>query len=82
MPDYHVSHRCRLYRLGLAVSYFLNVLILNGSEDHTLSGHIGHLADCYPRKRHWRYAKAVINWLFFWQYDHCTQCIDHDRARR
>jgi len=39
--DNDMEKRSRLSRLGLSLDQFLNVLLLNGSEDETISSHIG-----------------------------------------
>ena len=39
--DSDVNKRNRLLRLLLSIDQFFNVLIWNGSQDQTISGHIG-----------------------------------------
>ena len=39
--DNDVNKRSRLLRLFLSIDQFFNVLIWNGSQDQTISGHIG-----------------------------------------
>ncbi|MCT4632798.1 MAG: hypothetical protein N4A76_08680 [Firmicutes bacterium] len=39
--DYDVKNISRIKRLLLSVDQFLNVLLWNGSQDETISGHIG-----------------------------------------
>jgi len=39
--DRDVEKRSRLLRLLLSIDQFFNVLIWNGSQDQTISGHIG-----------------------------------------
>jgi len=39
--DRDVNKRSRLLRLLLSIDQFFNVLIWNGSQDQTISGHIG-----------------------------------------
>lgn len=81
MPAYHVVTNSRTFRLGLCLSRALNVIILNGSEEHTLSGHIAHLHDCFPHMRRWRWARVAIDLLFFFDPNHCEQSITRDRHR-
>jgi len=39
--DNDVNKRSRVLRLLLSIDQFFNVLIWNGSQDQTISGHIG-----------------------------------------
>ena len=64
-------------RLLIPITAFLNVFILNGSEDHTTSGRVGWKCENEPNK-YWLLAKKLINSVFFWQDDHCKDSIETD----
>lgn len=57
----------------IALDQLLNVLIGSGWPDETLSA-FAH------RRQGWR--RAVINALFFWQYDHCAKSYWSERTRK
>lgn len=56
----------------------LNVLLLAGYPDETLSAHFYRLAR--DGKRAW--PRAVVNALFFWQRDHCWSAYKNEEERR
>lgn len=64
----------RWYRLLLSVDQFFNVLILNGSEDETISSH------CWRNREkgwHWRRAIRAIDWLFSrYESNHCQNSFE------
>ena len=64
-------------RILILCTALCNVLILNGSEDHTTSGRVGWKCE-YESNKFWRLAKKAINSLFFWQDDHCKDSIETD----
>ena len=66
----------QLRRIFAWLSQGLNVTLLLGSEDMTVS------ARCWVNrdKRGWRTAYKVINVLFFWQHDHCLLSFCYDAA--
>ena len=65
-----------ILRLLIALDQFFNVLLLNGSEDHTVSGRVGYEA-FKTKKKHWILAEKVINALFF-DKEHCYKSIEWD----
>lgn len=66
-------------RLLIALDQFFNVLLLNGSEDHTISGRVGYKAMTTKKKR-WLFLEKVINTLFFFDPDHCRNSIEADEV--
>ncbi len=64
-------------RLMISIDQFFNVLLLNGSEDHTISGRVGYKALTTQKKR-WLYAEKLINTLFWFDKDHCRESIEYD----
>ena len=56
-----------------------NVILLNGSEDHTISGRVGYKA-MTTEKRGWIIAEYLINKLFFFDPDHCRSSIEYDEV--
>lgn len=59
-----------LTRLGDATSQFLNVMLFNGDPNHSISG------DAYRFKR--ERLRRFIDWVFFWDPDHCRVSHEHD----
>jgi len=66
-------------RLLIAIDAFFNVLLLNGSEDHTISGRVGYKANT-TKKRRWLLAEKFINVLFFFDKNHCYNSIEWDEV--
>ena len=66
-----------MLRVLLALDQLFNVLLLNGSEDHTISGRVGYLAKT-TGKRRWLWAEKIINTLFWFDPDHCRNSIEYD----
>jgi hypothetical protein len=66
----------RLGKLFVLLSQLLNVLLLNGSPDETISGRCYRQGVLLGDKR-WKKARNVINVIFFWQDDHCR--ISHQK---
>ena len=58
-------------RLGDAVSQFINVLLLNGDPNYSISG------ESY--RNNWKYAIKIIDFLFLpFETDHCKKAFEHD----
>ena len=64
-------------RILILLTALLNVLILNGSEDHTTSGRVGYKAK-HTKNPIWLFFEKVINMIFFWDDDHCRKSIEED----
>lgn len=64
-----------LKRLALSIDQFVNVLLFNGDEDHTISGRTGYYYK-YSPNLFWRALRGLVNALFFWQQDHCDESIE------
>ena len=64
----------------IAVDQVFNVLLLNGSEDHTISGRVGYKSLTTNKKR-WRYAEKFINTLFWFDKNHCFNSIEYDEIK-
>ena len=58
----------------LAIDQFVNVLMF-GDPDETLSSRAGRV---WPDSE-WR---MFIDWLMFWQTDHCHKAIEKDEGKR
>ena len=71
------AKKSRILRLLITVDAFFNVLLLNGSEDHTISGRVGYKS-LTTRKRKWIYAEKFIDALFFFDANHCFNSIEYD----
>ena len=67
-------------KLLLCVDNFFNVLLLNGNEDQTISGRVGHRAH-KSGKRKWLVAQWIINKLFWFDENHCYNSIEWDRVK-
>ena len=68
-----------ILRLLITVDAFFNVLLLNGSEDHTISGRVGYKA-LTTKKYRWLLAEKFINALFFFDENHCYNSIEWDEV--
>jgi len=68
-----------LFRLLIAIDQLFNVLLLNGSEDHTISGHVGYRA-IVTNKFYWLFLERFINMIFFFHPDHCRKSIEQDEV--
>jgi len=67
-------------RVLIAIDQLLNVVVLNGYEDHTISGRVGYHAFTTNKKR-WLMAEKAINTVFFFQPDHCFNSIEWDEVQ-
>lgn len=65
----------RLHRALDATSQLLNVVLLNGDANESISGR------CY--REEWETAERIINCVFFWEPAHCRMAYyaDVQRAR-
>lgn len=72
-------------RVWSAFSQMLNVVFLFGHPNESISGR--------SHREPWPRAKRVINWMFWWQKDHCRSAymtditwakayLDQDAARK
>lgn len=66
-------------RLLIVIDAFFNVLILNGSEDHTISGRVGYKA-FKTKQRKWLVLEKIINAIFFFDKNHCYNSIEWDEV--
>ncbi|GEK08949.1 PH domain-containing protein [Pseudoalteromonas peptidolytica] len=66
-----------LLRVLIAIDQLANVVFLNGSEDHTISGRVGHKAKT-TNKWYWLALEKFINILFFFDKNHCRRSIERD----
>ena len=73
------SKKNYLLRLLIVIDAFFNVLILNGSEDHTISGRVGYRAYT-TKKRRWLLLEKIINGIFFFDENHCYKSIEWDEV--
>ena len=62
-------------RMLIAIDQLLNVIILNGNEDHIISGHVGYKAYITHKKR-WLVLEYIINKLFWFDPEHCFSSIE------
>lgn len=72
------SQKSYALRVLIALDQFINVLILNGDEDHTISGRVGAKA-LITQKWYWLWTEKFINTLFWFDKDHCYNSIEWDR---
>jgi len=66
-------------RVVIAVDQFFNVLLLNGNEDQTISGHVGYKAQM-SNAYTWRIAEKIINTLIWFDPNHCFNSIEWDEV--
>lgn len=70
-----------ILRTLIAIDQLVNVVVLNGSPDHTISGRVGYKAKT-TGKRRWLWAEKVIDTLFFFDKNHCQNSIEFDEVRK
>ena len=75
-----MKKKSRILRLLICIDAFFNVLLLDGSEDHTISGHVGYKA-MTTNKRRWLWTEKFINSLFFLEPNHCRKSIEYDELQ-
>lgn len=68
-----------LRNLAIAVDQLANAL-LAGSCDETLSARAHRMRE--KGHRHWGWTAGAIDWLFFWQTDHCRSSYESELQRR
>jgi|TARA_B110000902_G_scaffold163392_1_gene186896 hypothetical protein len=69
------------FRILIAIDQLGNTIFLGGEPDHTISGRVGHRA--FMTKRwYWLYLEAVIDFIFFWQPNHCYRSIEWDEVKK
>lgn len=74
-----MKRKSYILRLLIAIDQVFNVLLLNGNEDHTISGRVGFKAHT-TRQWYWLIAERFINTLFWFDPDHCRTSIEWDRV--
>jgi hypothetical protein len=70
-----------LLRVLISIDQTLNVILLNGSEDETISGRVG-WKSITTKKWYWRVAHWFIDTLFWLDDDHCVSSIEKDEYRK
>lgn len=75
-----MKKKSRILRLLLTIDAFFNVLLLNGSEKHHISGRVGYKVLTDGRKR-WIYLQTVINFIFR-DDKHCFNAIEEEFFRK
>ena len=73
-----MTKKSYILRSLIAIDQLLNVLVLNGHEDQTISGKVGYKALTSTKTR-WKVAEKIINLLFFFDHNHCYNSIEWDR---
>jgi len=68
-----------LFRVLVAIDQLANTL-LGGRPDHTISGRVGYHA--LQGKTWAKAAERVINFLFFFDPDHCQKSIEWDEVNK
>ncbi|KGJ92037.1 hypothetical protein [Colwellia psychrerythraea] len=73
------NEKSYILRLLIAVDQLFNVLLLNGNEDHTISGRVGYRAK-KTNKWYWLSLEKIINTLFWFDKNHCRNSIEWDEV--
>lgn len=63
----------------IAIDQLANAL-LGGHADETLSARAHRMRE--KNHRYWGWTAGAIDWLFFWQADHCQQSYESELQRR
>ena len=66
-----------ILRTLIALDQLVNVVVLNGKEDHTISGHVGYKS-FRTKLWYWEAAENFINTLFWFDKNHCFNSIEWD----
>ncbi|WP_430010336.1 hypothetical protein [Methylophaga lonarensis] len=66
-----------LFRIAAWLSQGLNVILLGGHEDETVSAR----AYRSQNRLRWLIVYRALNFVFFWQFDHCRESHERDRRR-
>jgi len=64
-----------LLRVLIAIDQLINVILFNGHEDNTISGHVGYKA-IYSSKKRWKILELIIDAMFFFDDNHCFNSIE------
>lgn len=72
-----MKKKSRLLKFLLGIDNAFNGLIFDGSEDHTISGHVGYMSLTTNKKR-WRILEKIINTIFWFDPNHCYNSIEFD----
>ena len=73
------ARKSYILRLLISVDQLFNVLLLNGNEDHTISGRVGYMS-MSTNKWYWNLAEYLIDKLFWFDLKHCYNSIESDRV--
>lgn len=66
-----------IFKILVALDQLLNA-VLGGWADETLSSRAYR---AHRDKKFWGWLKYPINWLFWWQTDHCLEAYKYEVAR-
>ena len=77
---YRVGLKVYLKRVLVSFDQLLNVLFFGGYEDEQLSSAAYRLA---RERKYWysAFPEVIINFLFFWESDHCKKSYEYELAR-
>lgn len=64
----------QLVRIAAWLSQGINVLFLYGHQDQTVSSRLY----SNRNKKYWNAARKTVNFVFFWQEDHCYKSYKAD----
>ena len=64
-----------IWSVAVWFSQGINVVLLAGHPDMTVSAR-AHLRA--PSSKRWALARRAINWVFFWEEDHCAASFAND----
>lgn len=64
------------HRLFILASQALHCVLMGGNPDLTVSARI-HI-EAYFKGGRWKKARKIVNGVFFWQKDHCSQSFAAD----
>lgn len=74
MKDFMNAVGKYFWKILISIDQLGNVVFLNGSPDHTISGHVGYYSQL---GRKWAIVlEYIINGIFFWDYNHCYNSIE------
>ncbi len=69
-----------IFQNAVALDQLANTMIPGGMADETLSARAYRMRE--KKQRYWGWLANVIDWIFFWEADHCRKAYESERLRR
>ncbi len=70
--------RVWILNMAIAIDQLANA-VLRGDPDETLSSRAYRMRE--KKQRYWGWLANAIDWVFFWDEDHCRKAFESERQR-